>query len=213
MRTTWKVSALSLVLVLGACDRRQEPVAAIPDDLKHDLALVSAGGELATATRGYQRARFVSAIEQVKTAQPAPRPKRAHHAPPAMVSHQSASATTTEAAPEPGIAMTSESPEPVSTQAASPPEPTIVIAQQPEPMHMPSGGSDAGMGDQGHGGGLGGLLGGIIGAVVIRGGHGGVDKCDPRTDGRMRPPVVIVERPDFGIPLPTGRPFPGTRRR
>ena len=63
----------------------------------------------------------------------------------------------------------------------------------------------------GHGGGgWGGLIGGIIGSVVIRGGHGGVDKCDPRTDGRARPP--ISDRPDFSMPLPIGRPtFPGPR--
>ena len=28
------------------------------------------------------------------------------------------------------------------------------------------------------------VIGGIIGSVVIRGGMGGVDHCDPRTDGR-----------------------------
>jgi hypothetical protein len=56
-------------------------------------------------------------------------------------------------------------------------------------------------------GGLGGILGGIIGGVVIRGGHGGVDKCDPRTDGRGgRPP--IFDQPNTGLPLPSGRGFP-----
>ena len=70
---------------------------------------------------------------------------------------------------------------------------------------------EGGIGERRSGGGLAGVLGGIIGAVVIRGGHGGVDKCDPRTDGRRRGGMggVLVDRPDFGLPLPTGRPtFP-----
>jgi len=39
------------------------------------------------------------------------------------------------------------------------------------------------------GGGLGGIgeaIGTIIGVAVIRGGGGGIDHCDPRTDGRAR---------------------------
>jgi hypothetical protein len=67
------------------------------------------------------------------------------------------------------------------------------------------------VGDRGHGGGLGGLLGGLIGAVIIRGGHGGIDKCDPRTDGRANP--TVIDRPDFGMPLPTGQTFPRSRQR
>jgi hypothetical protein len=39
--------------------------------------------------------------------------------------------------------------------------------------------------------------------VVIRGGHGGVDKCDPRTDGRRTGGIYIMG-PNSGMPLPTG---------
>ena len=45
-----------------------------------------------------------------------------------------------------------------------------------------------GIGERRSGGGLGGVLAGIIGAVVIRGGHGGIDNCDPRIDGRRTGP-------------------------
>jgi hypothetical protein len=97
-----------------------------------------------------------------------------------------------------------------------------VIAQQPSEPSAPAPAPTAGRGDDGRsvgqggigdrsaGGGLGGILGGIIGAVVIRGGHGGVDKCDPRTDGRRRGGIGgVFDRPDFGMPVPTGRPtFP-----
>ena len=214
MRTTWKLSALSLVLVLGACGRREEKAAALPDDLKQDLAAASAGGDLAPAPLGYQRARFVSAIEQSRAAQPARRPKAAHHAMHAMVSHESASATTTDVAPEPEMVMASATPEPVSTQDAPTPEPAVEVAPQPspEPVRQAGAGEEIGAGDRGRGSGLGGLLGGIIGAVVIRGGHGGVDKCDPRHEGRGGT-TIVIGRPDFGYPVPIGQPtFPGSRR-
>jgi hypothetical protein len=55
------------------------------------------------------------------------------------------------------------------------------------------------------------MLGGIIGAVVIRGGHGGRDKCDPRTDRRGG--IVIARGPDLSMPLPTGQTFPRSRLR
>jgi hypothetical protein len=216
MRTNWKVSALSLVLVLGACSRREESAAALPDDLKKDLAVASAsGGDLAIAPQGYQRARFVSAIEQSRAAQPARRPKSAHHALHAMVTHVSASATTTDAAPEPAMDVASEAPEPVATPAETAPEPTAEVAPHPspEPVRQAGASEEIGAGDRGRGSGLGGLLGGIIGAVVIRGGHGGIDKCDPRHEGRGGT-TIVVGRPDFGgYPVPIGQPtFPGSRR-
>jgi hypothetical protein len=216
MRTDWKVAALSLALVLAACGKRQDQAAALPDDLKKDLAAASASsGDLAIAPQSYRRMRFVSDIEQSRASVPAKRPKISHHHDRMTASHQpAASEASTDVAAEPMVSMASESPAPVSTPSAPASEPTVVIAQRPspEPASAPAGSSDSGVGDRGQGGGLGGLLGGIIGAVVIRGGHGGVDHCDPRTDGRARP--TVIERPDFGMPLPTGQTtFPGSRRR
>jgi hypothetical protein len=114
------------------------------------------------------------------------------------------------------------------TPAPSPSTEPTVIAQQPAEPQAPASAPTAGRGDDGRsigeggigerrrGGGLGGVLGGIIGAVVIRGGHGGIDKCDPRTDGRRRGGIggmggVLIDRPDFGLPLPAGRPTFPTR--
>ena len=91
-------------------------------------------------------------------------------------------------------------PEPVATA----PEPGAEPAPLPVPARGGSG-ADGGLGQRGRGrgiGGLGGILGGIIGGVVIRGGHGGVDKCDPRTDGRTG--GIFIMGPNSGMPLPTG---------
>jgi hypothetical protein len=93
-----------------------------------------------------------------------------------------------------------EIPEPVATS----PEPGNEPAPSPVPGSVGSGNDGRGRG-RGRGiGGLGGILGGIFGGVVIRGGHGGVDKCDPRTDGRSRGGIFIMG-PTSGMPrLPAG---------
>jgi hypothetical protein len=217
MRTDWMVATtLASALLVGACGREQERPAGLSDDLKTDLAVAStAGGDLATAPRSYQRMRFVSEVEQLEASAPAKRIRASHHPVRLAARRAPAPDPSAEAAPDPVDAM-AEMPEPTAAPSAEAPtpEPAAVIAQQPapEPTVVPVGSSTEGSaGNQGHG--WGGLLGGIIGAVVIRGGHGGVDKCDPRTDGRARPRVT--DRPDFGLPLPTGRtfPIPGSRRR
>ena len=216
MRTDWKVTALSLALLLGACTSRPERTASLPADLEKDLAAAAAtGGELATAPQRFQRMRFVSDIEQSRASVPAKRPRVSHHAVHPTVSAQPAEEEASDVAPDPVVAAASEAPAPVSIPEAAAPEPAVVIAQHPspEPAVVQAGAtSDGSVGESGHGGGLGGLLGGIIGAVVIRGGHGGPDKCDPRRDGRARP--TVIDGPVFGLPLPIGRPtFPGPRRR
>ena len=197
VRTQYTV-AISLTILLGACSKRQEPTATVPDDLKKDLVAASAASrDLATAPQSYQRMRFVSDVEQSKSSIVAEQPKVAQHA------HH----TTTVSVPDPIASMASHTPAPVSTPVASVPEPSITIAAAlpaTVPMSVPAGGpsADGAITDQGHGGGgLGGWLGGV---AVIRGGIGPRDKCDPRTDGRVRP--EIVGRPDFAMPLPTGQP-------
>lgn len=198
---------LTAALALGAigCGAKQEKSATLDADLQKDLATVAVSDSgLALAGQNYQPMRFVSAVEQVNpgvpskhvstTTQPAKAPKprpKAKRAP--------APAPT----PTPQVVAEAEAPapEPQSTPAEAPdPEPApVVVAQQPspEPSSAPVGrGSDGGVGNRGNGGGWGGILGGIIGAVVIRGGMGGVDHCDPRTDGRVRPtyPNVPIAR-------------------
>ena len=212
MRMDLKVAALSLAVLAGACSRREEPTTAtLSDDLKRDLAAASAPGDLAGAPQKFERMRFVSDVERVQSNTPAKSPRVA----------RSTVRSTVKKRPAPAPAA-ARSPEPVATPVSEPmPEP-MVIAQRPspDPVNVPVGTNDGGMGERGRNGGvggsrgvggLGGILGGIIGAVVIRGGHGGVDKCDPRTDGRNRGGPVI-DRPDYGSPYPTGGTFPRSRR-
>lgn len=218
MHTDRTAAALTLTLMLGACARTPEPAATLSDDLRKDLAAattsdLSPGG----AAPGYQRMRFVSAIEQSKTATPAPRAKVSRHRIRPAVAARPANDAVTEEMPDHVMSTVAESPAPSvasTTEAPAPdPEPIHPSAGRPSPDPIPAPGGDAsepvaGRGDGG--GGWGRVIGGIIGSVVIRGGHGGVDKCDPRTDGR--PPMTVVDRPDFGMPLPVGRPtFPGSR--
>jgi hypothetical protein len=221
MRTDWIATTLSLTLLLGACVERPEQTATLPEDLTRDLAAASASsGDFATAPRSAPRMRFVSDIEQTKPSVPAKRPTISHHPAPAAASHHEADDEAadeavdeaTDVATDPVESMAS--PDPVSTSESPAPEPPAVIAQQPspEPASAPAGSTSGGnVGESGRGVGLGGLLGGIIGAVIIRGGDVGRDKCHPRRDGRDRP--IVIGRPDFGMPLPTGGIFPVARRR
>ena len=234
MRTDVKVAAISFGVLLGACsDTRQEQATGLSEDLKRDLAAAAApAGDLTTAPRSYERTRFVSDLELSRTAKtptpklvatkrrtkPVPRAEAVSTPAPDVVEDPTVASNEAMApAPAPAPAPTSET------------EPTV-IAQQPAEPGAPASAPTAGRGDDGRsvgqggigerrsGGGLGGVLAGIIGGVVIRGGHGGIDKCDPRTDGRARGRMggpggmggVLVERPG-GLPLPTGRPTFPTR--
>ena len=215
MRTESKVAAVWVVLLITACSKAPQQTSGLPDDLKRDLAAASApSSDLATAPQGYRRMRFVSDLEQSKASVRASRPKVSLHRDRMAPSHQATADATTGVALDPVASMASAAPATVSTATAAAPEPSIVIAARPspEPARSPAAPASEGTaGENVHGGGLGGMLGGIIGAVVIRGGHAGPDKCDPRTDGRAR--GTIADRPDFGMPVPTGQVFGGARRR
>jgi hypothetical protein len=214
MRTEATVATLSLALLLGGCSKRPEPTASLPDDLKKDLAAASAAsGDLATAPANYKRMRFVSDIEMAKASVPAKRPKVSHKHERMAASHGQGSEASNVALNQ-VASMASQAPAPISTPEAPAVEGPIAVAGRPkpaEPMIMPTGSSDGGgAAEHGHGGGIGEIIGGIFGGVVIRGGRGGTDKCDPRTDGRRG--GTITDRPDFGMPIPTGGPtFPRRR--
>ena len=229
MRTDVKVATLSLGVLLGACGTRQEESTGLSEDLKKDLAVASAPAtELATAPTSYQRMRFVSDVERARANTPAKVRVATKRRTPPVRRPEAVAKPAPDVVEEPTVKANEEvamAPAPEPVQAAPVSEP-VVIAQQPsEPAPVPvatpgNGRVGDGIGDgelgerrRGRGiGGLGGILGGMIGAVVIRGGHGGVDKCDPRTDGRRnRPPMI--DRPDFGLPLPTGQTFPSRRIR
>jgi hypothetical protein len=213
MRSKWKVPALTLAVVLASCTKPQEP-ATNTDSLKRDLDAASASTELAPKT--YERARFVSPIEQVRPTAPAlasvPASRRVGHD---MTTHEAA-APATEPVPQPAVAeavatLESESPATVATPTASAPEPSVVIVQgaprEPEPIRVSVSRPGTMIGDDGVGG-LGGLIGasdGVAGAV-IRGGHAGVDKCDPRAHAGGRPAMPASGRPTSRMPAyPSGR--------
>jgi hypothetical protein len=224
MRTDVKVAAISFAVVLGACNTRQEQATGLSDDLKRDLAAAAAPGDLATAPSAYQRTRFVSDVEMNRARKPAPKVVASKRTSTPVRRPEADSKPAADVVADPSVAANTETapaPAPVAAPEAINTDP-VVAAQQPSEPSAPAPAPTAGRGDDGRsvgqggigdrsaGGGLGGILGGIIGAVVIRGGHGGIDKCDPRTDGRRRGGMGgMMDRPDFGMPVPMGRPtFP-----
>ena len=198
-----------MIVALGlgalACKGKQEQVATIDADLQKDLAAAGASDSgLALANADYKPMRFVSAVEQVPPAvpskKPSPAPKPARAPKPRPKAKRAPAPAPT---PEPQVVAEADVPEPApavqQTESEAPaPEPTVIVQQpSPEPSSAPVGtGSQGSVGRGGSGGGWGGIIGGIIGSVVIRGGMGGVDHCDPRTDGRVRPsyPNIPVSR-------------------
>ena len=215
MRTNWHVSTLplSIALVLAACGTHKEQSSALSDDLKKDLAVASASsGDLAIASPSYQRMRFVSGVEQIPSATPAKRPKPAHKKTRPAAPRPTTRVATSDAVPDPMPTMTAESPAPATTTMDPvEPEAPTTVAQAPvtgpsnEPASAP-GASRDGAGNHGQGGGIGGIIAGIMGAVVIRGGAGGVDHCDPRHEGGVQIPIG-GGRPVFGMPVHTGTVF------
>lgn len=224
MRKTVKISVLPVAALALACGRgKSNEQRALTDDLKRDLAAATASSvELASTARDYQPTRFVSAIESPATS--APVRKRSVRRPVARptAAHEPEVAKAPDPAPENKVDV----PEPVPAEET--PAPTIdtptnvAVTPRPTPVGSAPAPTDAGSGAVGggsHGGGLGGVgeaIGTIIGVVVIRGGAGGVDHCDPRTD--RRPTNGPVAYPDPRIPTRAGggiipnNPFPGGRR-
>ena len=188
-----KLMIVALGLGALACSGKKEQAATIDADLQQDLAAAGASDTgLALANADYKPMRFVSAVEQVKPAvpskklSPTPQPARAPKPRP-----KAKRAPAPAPVPEPQVVAEADAPEPApavqQTESEAPaPEPTVIVqAPSPEPSSAPVGsGSQGSVGRGGSGGGWGGIIGGIIGSVVIRGGMGGVDHCDPRTDGR-----------------------------
>ena len=210
-----KVSVLPVAALAVACGRGKsaDKDAALTADLKRDLAAASASSvELASTVGDYQRTRFVSAIESPATS--APVRKRNVHKP---VAHRAAL----------GEGQVAKSPEPATenkVQVAQPepstetPTPTIdtptnvAVTPRPTPVGTAPATTDVGSGAVGggsRGGGLGGIgeaIGTIIGVAVIRGGGGGIDHCDPRTDRRpTNGPMIGGGYPIFPPPPPAGR--------
>ena len=210
MRTRFVVTALSLAILLASCSKGHEPAAGIPDDLKRDLVAAAVPtSDLAIAPMGYKRMRFVSDIEQTRGTTIAIRQVPSRHHEHMMVSRRSTSGTTTDVVPDPMASLAAAMPAPIATATSTATTPTVEVSVRPAPVASPAsiGDSQDGTVGDSHGRGIGSVLAGILGGVVIRGGPAGSDKCDPRTDARAN--GTIRNRPDFGLPVPTGRVFGG----
>jgi hypothetical protein len=205
-----RLSVLPVAAFAVACGRsKSDDQAAITADLKRDLAAASASGvELASTSRDYQPTRFVSAIESPKASAPVRhRNIKRPVAKPAAAGNQDV-AKAPDPAPENKVAVA----EPErSTETPSPAVDTptnVAVTPRPTPVGSAPAPTDAGAGGVGggsRGGGLGGIgeaIGTIIGVVIIRGGAGGVDHCDPRTD--RRPTNGPIALPDPRIPSRAG---------
>ena len=205
-----KISVLPVAALAVACGRgKSSEETALTADLKRDLEAASSSGvELANTARDYQPTRFVSSIESPRSSAPVRRRNvRRPVAVPAAAAEQEV-AKTPDPAPEnkveiAEIEQSTEAPAPAidtPTNVAVTPRPTPV-GTAPAPVDVGRGGSGGGSG----GGGLGGIgeaIGTVIGVVIVRGGAGGVDHCDPRTD--RRPPNGPVAYPDPRIPTRAG---------
>ena len=179
MRKTSLLLAGAGVALLGACSGSQK--SAMNDDLKKDLELASSTDGITLAnSSGDVGMQVVSAIERTtpptrkQTASTRVRRHRAApKAPPRVVQTEAlASVSETE--------MQSVAPEPVAN------DPTPV-SPRPQPVAVsypsgPSSGGDDGRVSEGSTTGV--VIGSILGAVIRGGAVGGVDRCDPRTDGR-----------------------------
>jgi hypothetical protein len=206
-----KLSVLPIAALVVACGQgKSSDETALNADLKRDLEAASASSvELASTVRDYQPTRIVSAIESPRSSAPVRRRNvRKPVAVPAAALEQE-TAKAPDPAPEVKVEVAeadpaeAEAPAPAietPTNVAVTPRPTPV-GTAPAPVDVGRGGSGGGSG----GGGLGGIgeaIGTVIGVAVIRGGRGGVDHCDPRTD--RRPTNGPVAYPDPRIPTRAG---------
>ena len=186
MRTEHKIVALTLAVALSACSKAPERSTGTAGD-RQSASATTASKNLELAPTPYKRMRFVSDIEQ-STGGVAMKPtKSAAHVAVARVT-----------APDPIARMASHQLSTVTTPEASAAQPSIVLASSPtaEPAHVMTASSEAVIDHAGESNGSGWLSGAH---VVIRGGHVGDDKCDPRTDARNR--GVLDGRPDSRMPL------------
>lgn len=179
------VAAVGLVaLVTAGCGGRGDN-AAMTDDLKADLEATSSQIELANQAAGTQALRFVSDLEQGKSAEPVERTRT----PRRVAANTTGHTPEDRASPAPEVRQETQVAEVKSeVQQAPQPEPEVssipMVAPRPAslPVEVPTDGGGRGMGAGGIGNGEGGSgigIGDVIG-VVIRGGGVGPDHCPPR---------------------------------
>lgn len=170
MRTIVKLAGITGALMVAACSGKGT---AVSDDFKKDLELASASSPI-TLAASQPAAQVVSSIE--RTAPPAPRRVAQSQR---VVKHRPAPRATP-APVEVEQADVSEAVEPAPVEVSPvPAQPAPLPSPRPQPVA-----SSGGIGEEPRGGGAGAEAIGTIIGVVLRGGSGGIDECDPRTDGR-----------------------------
>ncbi len=177
------IAAIGVVaLVAAGCGGKGD--SALADDLKADLDASKSQIELANRAAASQAVRFVSELEQGKSAEPVQRTRT-----PRRVAAQSAGFVPEDkTSPAPEVRQETQVAEvPSEVQQAPQPQPEVssvpMVAPRPAslPVDVPSdGGRGVGAGGIGNGDGGSGIgIGDVIG-VVIRGGGVGPDHCPPR---------------------------------
>ena len=196
------VAGVSAALLAAACTGSKQSV---DEGLRKDLELASTASPitLASSPKGAQ---VVSAIERT-----APAPKRVAPSQRAVRHTPAPSRTLTPVEVEEADVAEEAETAPVEV-AEAPQEIAPVPSARPRPVESP--GTGGGYGDMGPGHGE--TVGTII-AVVLRGGHAGVDDCDPRVDGRRGRGgrIAINNRIPVVGTFPAGRiqgTFPGSGR-
>jgi hypothetical protein len=183
----WTLVPVALVAV--ACRGDKPTQARMTDELKRDLQLASATQDIKLSP---------DEVAPKATQELALRPKRAPNGPKVVRTEKptvKASSTPVEAAEVqtelPQIQVMASAPSPSETPNTTDAPPLARPAALPAPTYPTAEAINVGNG--GSGTGAGGVMGGIFGAV-IRGGRvgGGDDHCDPRTDGRRRPPGQVI---------------------
>ena len=192
MRKTYLL--LAGAVFLAACSTEKKT--AMDDDLKKALELASSDDGITLANSSPNAGQqVVSAIEQTtppaRQQTPSNRVRKHKAAPksPPRVVRTQAPASVAQVTEEQSVAPAPVDPTPVS------PRP------QPVAVSYPSGASSGDDGRVSSGGsGAGAVLGTILGAVIRGGVVGDVDNCDPRTEGRRRPPIAIGSQIPFPLP-------------
>ena len=196
MRKTYLLLAGAAVLAACSGDKK----VSMNDDLKKDLELASSDDGITLANASNASQQVVSAIERTTppARQQTPTTRVRNHKPapksPPRVVRTQAPASVAQTTEEQSVAPAPVDPTPVSPR----PQPVAVSY----PSGSSSGGDDGRVSSGGSSAGA--VIGTILGAVIRGGVVGDVDNCDPRTDGRRRPPISI------GRVIPTT--FPGSGR-
>ena len=193
VRTIVGTAGLAGALFLAACS---EPGTSVDEGLKKDLELAFTSSPI-TLQESPQPAQVVSAVE--RTAPQVKKRAMTQRAPrhtPAPVAIQ---APVEVAAAQP-VEQVEEAPAEVAVRDDGV---DVIPSSRPQPVAPAPVGGGEGVYGRGNGDGIGSIIG-----VVLRGGHAGVDDCDPRVDRRRGRGVQV----SINNRIPVVGTFPGSGR-